>query len=72
MNMYNLEMIIQNVKSDKNYISLDKARQNNLKIDWKKSIIKKPNKLGVTVLKDFSLETLRKYIDWTPFFIPGN
>ncbi|MFZ1281301.1 MAG: methionine synthase, partial [Ignavibacteriaceae bacterium] len=29
-------------KSDKNYISLDKARQNNLKIDWKKSGIKKP------------------------------
>ncbi len=56
-------------KSDKNYISLDKARQNNLKIDWKKSGIKKPNKIGVTVLKDFSLETLRKYIDWTPFFI---
>ncbi|MBK7227362.1 MAG: methionine synthase [Ignavibacteriales bacterium] len=55
-------------KSDKNYISLDKARQNNLKIDWKESSIKKPNKPGVTVLKDFSLETLRKYIDWTPFF----
>jgi 5-methyltetrahydrofolate--homocysteine methyltransferase len=55
-------------KSDKNYISLDKARQNSLKIDWKKSSIKKPNKLGITVLKNFSLETLRKYIDWTPFF----
>ncbi|MDP2362351.1 MAG: DUF559 domain-containing protein, partial [Ignavibacteria bacterium] len=33
-------------KSDKNYISLDKARKNKLKIDWQKAQIKKPNKLG--------------------------
>ena len=28
-----------------------------------------PNKLGVTVLDDYPLETLLPYIDWTPFFI---
>ncbi|MDP2362953.1 MAG: vitamin B12 dependent-methionine synthase activation domain-containing protein, partial [Ignavibacteria bacterium] len=30
--------------------------------------IKKPNKLGITVLNNFNLKTLREYIDWTPFF----
>lgn len=29
----------------------------------------KPNKLGITVYDDFPLESLIKYIDWTPFFI---
>jgi len=56
-------------KSDKNYISLDKAREKKLKIDWQNTQIKKPNKLGVTILSDFNLDTLRAYIDWTPFFM---
>ncbi|MGK0249527.1 MAG: 5-methyltetrahydrofolate--homocysteine methyltransferase [Oleispira sp.] len=29
----------------------------------------KPNKLGITVYDDFPLESLIKYIDWTPFFM---
>lgn len=56
-------------KSEKSLITLEKARENKLKIDWKKTVIKKPNKPGISVLKDFNLETLRKYIDWTPFFM---
>lgn len=56
-------------KTDKNYISLEQAQENRLKIDWKKSSFKKPNKPGVTVLSNYPLSTLRKYIDWTPFFM---
>ncbi len=56
-------------KSDKNYITLEKARENRLKIDREKTQIKKPNKLGITVFTNFNLETLRSYIDWTPFFM---
>jgi 5-methyltetrahydrofolate--homocysteine methyltransferase len=55
-------------KSEKNYISLEQARENRLKIDWAKSEIKKPNKPGVTVLNNYSPSKLRDYIDWTPFF----
>jgi 5-methyltetrahydrofolate--homocysteine methyltransferase len=55
-------------KAEKDFITLEKARENRLKIDWKKAKIGKPNKLGVTIFKDFSLSTLRNYIDWTPFF----
>ncbi len=56
-------------KSEKNFITIEKARENKLKIDWNKVKIKKPNKTGITVLKDFSIKTLREYIDWTPFFL---
>ncbi|MBS4033618.1 MAG: methionine synthase [Ignavibacterium sp.] len=56
-------------KSDKNYITLERARENRLKIDWVKTVIKKPNKSGITTLKNYPLTTLRKSIDWTPFFI---
>ncbi|HSP88724.1 MAG TPA: methionine synthase [Ignavibacteriaceae bacterium] len=54
---------------DKKYLSIDKARENKLNIDWSKTKIVKPEKTGVTVLKNYSLEILRKYIDWTPFFL---
>lgn len=56
-------------KSAKNFISLSQARRNKLIYDWNKAQIKKPEMLGVTVLQNFSLSTLRKYIDWTPFFM---
>ncbi|MBE0570550.1 MAG: methionine synthase [Ignavibacteriaceae bacterium] len=56
-------------KSDKSFISLQNARHNRLKIDWTKAKIKKPNKPGVIVLNNYSLSTLRYYIDWTPFFM---
>ncbi|HKJ80863.1 MAG TPA: methionine synthase, partial [Ignavibacteriaceae bacterium] len=55
-------------KEARNFISIERARENKLKTDWEKIKIKKPENPGVTVLKDFSLETLREYIDWTPFF----
>jgi 5-methyltetrahydrofolate--homocysteine methyltransferase len=54
--------------AEKILISIEKARVNKTKIDWKKSKIIKPAQLGVTVLKDFPLNVLRSYIDWTPFF----
>ena len=56
-------------KSAKNFIYLSQARQNRFQVDWSKTQIKKPNKLGVTVLKNYSLSTLRNYIDWSPFFL---
>ena len=37
--------------------------------DWKKYKPVKPKVEGVTVLKDFDLGTIARYIDWGPFFI---
>lgn len=56
-------------KSDKQLVPIEKARENKLKIDWSKVQIKRPNKPGITVLKNYPLSVLRNYIDWTPFFM---
>lgn len=56
-------------RSEKKYISIDDARKNRLKIDWTSSNITKPNKMGITILNNFSLVKLKNYIDWTPFFL---
>jgi 5-methyltetrahydrofolate--homocysteine methyltransferase len=55
-------------KSGKNFITLNEARANSLKTDWGNVKITNPKKEGILFLKDFPLEELRKYIDWTPFF----
>ncbi|MFC2085377.1 vitamin B12 dependent-methionine synthase activation domain-containing protein, partial [Bacteroidota bacterium] len=54
--------------SSKKYISLKDARNNKFKIDWDSIKITEPRKLGITVLNNYSLEEIRNYIDWTPFF----
>ena len=55
-------------KKAKKYLSLSEAQANKLKIDWKQAPIYKPNFTGVKQLIDFSIQELRKYIDWTFFF----
>ena len=50
-------------------ISLEDARKNATPISFDNYTPKVPNKLGVTVLDDLDLNVVRKYIDWTPFFM---
>ena len=50
-------------------ISLEAARANATKINFEGYTPKKPNNLGVTVLDNIDLNEVRKYIDWTPFFM---
>lgn len=57
-----------NGRKEKKYISIEEARKNRLKINWKQNNIIKPSKVGITTLKNFSLKNLKEYIDWTPFF----
>jgi 5-methyltetrahydrofolate--homocysteine methyltransferase len=52
----------------KEYKSIDKARQNKFKIEWAASEIVKPNELGIQIIEDMDLEKLVPFIDWTPFF----
>jgi 5-methyltetrahydrofolate--homocysteine methyltransferase len=54
---------------EKNYISLSEARENKLRIDWKKAHVVPPKEMGVQALKQISLKELLPYIDWQPFFI---
>jgi 5-methyltetrahydrofolate--homocysteine methyltransferase len=55
-------------KSQKKYLSLKDARRRKPAIDWKNGAGKPPNALGVTVLRDYDIDLLIPYIDWTPFF----
>ncbi len=50
-------------------ISLEAARANAVPLSFEQYSPKKPNKLGVTVLDELDLTEVRKYIDWTPFFM---
>ncbi len=49
-------------------VPLETARANAAKIDWHDHTPPKPAWLGVKELKNFPLEQLVPYIDWSPFF----
>ncbi|MBK9025120.1 MAG: methionine synthase [Saprospiraceae bacterium] len=55
-------------RTEKRMLSYEAARQNKLKIDWASYTPPTPAYPGVTILEDFPLEEIKKYIDWTPFF----
>ncbi|HEY2385609.1 MAG TPA: methionine synthase [Candidatus Binatia bacterium] len=47
---------------------LAEARAHGIPIDWATADVPMPSFTGVRVLDDFSLATLREFIDWSPFF----
>ncbi|MDN5864973.1 MAG: methionine synthase [Gammaproteobacteria bacterium] len=49
-------------------VSFPEARGNAPQIDWADYDPPAPRKPGIHVFEDFSLEEIRRYIDWTPFF----
>jgi 5-methyltetrahydrofolate--homocysteine methyltransferase len=49
-------------------LAYEEARQKGLRTDWDRNQIAAPEFLGRRVLKDFPLEELVPYIDWSPFF----
>jgi 5-methyltetrahydrofolate--homocysteine methyltransferase len=54
--------------SDKESITLAKARKNRYQASWSSITIVQPSFLGTKLFDDFPLEQIRKCIDWTPFF----
>ncbi|WP_026880436.1 methionine synthase [Hymenobacter norwichensis] len=53
---------------DKNYLTIEAARENGFKANWETTPIVKPTFLGTKALEDYDLAELAAYIDWTPFF----
>ena len=49
-------------------VSLADARANRVPIDWSSYSPVPPSFIGVREIDDIKLQTLRDYIDWTPFF----
>ncbi|MFM1810568.1 MAG: Methionine synthase [Bacteroidota bacterium] len=56
-----------NRSRDKNFLTIEQARVNKLKLDWNTYTPKKPNFIGTKTV-DVAIADLVDYIDWTPFF----
>jgi 5-methyltetrahydrofolate--homocysteine methyltransferase len=56
-----------NRSRDKNYLSIEDARKNKLKLDWDNIQPVKPNFIGTKTVA-VELSELIDFIDWTPFF----
>lgn len=50
-------------------ISLEKARANKLALDWQAYTPPKPLSSKIQVIKNMDISVLRRFIDWTPFFM---
>ena len=58
----------KNRRASKEKISWENAKANRQITDWGEYIVKVPNFTGVKLFDDVSLNEIKKYIDWTPFF----
>lgn len=59
----------KNKKTVKQYLTLEDARNNKVKINWKDYTPPKPAFLGIKSFSDYSLREISQFIDWGPFFI---
>ena len=57
-----------NRKEIKHYIPYSRALGNRLKVNWQEKEYSKPSFIGNKSFKNFDLNIIREYIDWTPFF----
>jgi 5-methyltetrahydrofolate--homocysteine methyltransferase len=60
---------VHSAKKPKEYWSLQEARERKFHPDFAKYPVSKSNVLGTKYYNDYPLEELRKYIDWTFFFL---
>lgn len=57
-----------NKKTEKNYISIEEARENRLQINWNEDVPVPSKFVGLRHFDDMELQKLTQFIDWTPFF----
>ncbi len=57
-----------NRQFEKEYISIEEARQQKFTIDWENLEIVRPNFLGIQIIENQDLSELLDFIDWSPFF----
>lgn len=55
-------------QKDKEYVSIEEAREKKFKIDWENETIVKPKKLGITIIENQDFRELLPFVDWSPFF----
>ncbi|MCG8344309.1 MAG: methionine synthase [Chlorobiales bacterium] len=54
--------------ASRNFLDLEASRKNRMALTWNKETVTVPCQPGISVFDKVSLEELREYIDWTPFF----
>jgi 5-methyltetrahydrofolate--homocysteine methyltransferase len=57
-----------NRQSEKRKVSYSEAVKNKVPIEWEGYEPPKPSFLGIKQFENYSLNEIRNYIDWTPFF----
>ncbi|WP_455218736.1 methionine synthase, partial [Kaarinaea lacus] len=57
-----------NRRAKTSWLSYKKSRENKFAFDWEHYVPPIPNKYGIQVIEDYPLQSIRHYIDWTPFF----
>lgn len=55
-------------QSAKQYLTLEQARANKLRLDWDNYTPPIPKFAGIKTFEQYPLDELSAYIDWTPFF----
>ncbi|MCH8331728.1 MAG: methionine synthase, partial [Bacteroidetes bacterium] len=58
----------KNKKSSRKYIPIEEARNRKPILEFGSDQVVAPKQAGITVAKEYDLEEISKYIDWTPFF----
>ncbi|HEY6401797.1 MAG TPA: vitamin B12 dependent-methionine synthase activation domain-containing protein, partial [Blastocatellia bacterium] len=60
--------LFESGREQKRFLTLDQARANRTPIDWATTEIARPEFTGVRLLKNYPLEQIIPFIDWSPFF----
>ncbi|MBO0724524.1 MAG: methionine synthase, partial [Blastocatellia bacterium] len=60
--------LFESNREQKRSLTLDQARANRTPIDWATAEIARPEFTGVRLLKNYPLEQIVPFIDWSPFF----
>ncbi len=55
-------------REQRKMLTIEKARANRTPIDWATTEIAKPEFIGTRLLKNYRLEEIVPFIDWSPFF----
>ncbi|MFN2188501.1 MAG: methionine synthase [Candidatus Promineifilaceae bacterium] len=55
-------------RASRRLVTLEEARKNRFKTDWREYSPPKPSFTGVKVFEDYDLAEISRLIDWTPFF----
>jgi len=65
---HDMRVKYENRDKSNNQISINEARANNFKINWKTHVPKPPKFKGLKIFDEYDFADLADTIDWTPFF----